>query len=324
MRLSLRLSPLFVILLFFSGISPLKAQEICNNGRDDDGDGLIDCFDEECSGMMGCEAFFYGQPEPDCGYTPPPLDEIEVTLLFETDEVRYPIDQRAGVFIGDMNGDGIADLVSRDNNPPRIQIFSGDDGRILQSIATPSTHPFGQTAIADVDADGLGDVFQIENNGALARYEFGNPNVVWRTGANIGDDNRVSTPQLADINQDGRPEVYVGDRIFDAITGIRIVDGGNNVNVGGYAGGDNSDRFPIYFDLFQPGDPRPDGTGNFGPEANGLEYIAGNEVWTVDFTANTANSGSFQLAAELDASNNEGDGLTSIADINGDGRMDVA
>ncbi|MEL7162420.1 MAG: VCBS repeat-containing protein, partial [Bacteroidota bacterium] len=129
--------------------------------------------------------------------------------------------------------------------------------------------------------------------------------------------------QLGDINQDGRPEVYVGDRIFDALTGIRYVDGGGNVNVGGYATGNNSDRFPLYFDLYQPNDPKPGG-GTFGPEANGMEYIAGNQVWTVDFTTGTANSGNFQLAAEYDGPTNNRDGLTSIADINGDGRMDVA
>jgi len=237
----------------------------------------------------------------------------------------YPIDQRAGVVVGDMNGDGVPDLVSRDNSPARIQIFSGDDGRILQSIVTPRTHPFGQIAIADVDEDGLGDAFQIEYTGVLARYEFGNPNPVWTTATNIGDDNLVSTPQIADINQDGIPEIYVGDRIFNAITGERYVDGDASVNVGGYATGGNSDRFPIYFDLYQPGDPRPDGTGNFGPEAAGMEYIAGNQVWTVDFNpAGGMDNGSYQLAAQYNGPANLRDGLTSIADINGDGRMDIA
>ena len=248
------------------------AQETnCGDGIDNDGDGLIDCFDPDCSGVGACEDFFFGQPDPDCNYEPPELEEIELNLLFQTDESRYPIDQRAGVVVGDMNGDGVPDLVSRDNNPARIQIFSGDDGRILQSIVTPRTHPFGQMAIADVDGNGLGDVFHVEYSGVLARYEFGNPDAVWRTANYVGDDVVVSTPQVADINQDGVPEVYVGDRIFDAITGIRYVDGGSNVNVGGYAGGSNADRFPIYFDLYQPGDPRPDGTGVFGPEAAGME-----------------------------------------------------
>ena len=30
-------------------VVPLSAQEICNNGRDDDNDGFIDCADWDCS-----------------------------------------------------------------------------------------------------------------------------------------------------------------------------------------------------------------------------------------------------------------------------------
>jgi len=51
--------------------------------------------------------------------SPPELEEIELNLLFETDETQYPIDQRAGVVVGDLDGDGIAELVSRDNSPAR-------------------------------------------------------------------------------------------------------------------------------------------------------------------------------------------------------------
>ncbi|TXF90121.1 HYR domain-containing protein [Neolewinella aurantiaca] len=320
------LSRLYIVIVFLLWLPQLAAQETaCGDGIDNDGDGLIDCYDGDCSGVAGCEDFFFGQPVPDCGFTPPELEEIELNLLYQTDEMLYPIDQRSGVVIGDMNGDGIPDLVSRDNNPSRLHIFSGDDGSILQSIVTPRTHPFGQVAIADVDEDGLGDAFQIEYTGVLARYEFGNPNPVWTTATNIGDDNLVSTPQIADINQDGVPEIYVGDRIFNAITGERYVDGDASVNVGGYGTGGNSDRYPIYFDLYQPGDPRPDGMGTFGPEAAGMEYIAGNQVWTVDFDPSGGmDNGSYQLAAEYSGPTNLRDGFTSIADINGDGRMDIA
>jgi hypothetical protein len=310
--------------LFCLYLSVLTGQETaCGDGVDNDGDGLIDCFDGDCQGISGCEDFFFNPPVPDCGFTPPELEEIELNLLFNTDESQYPIDQRAGVVVGDLDGDGIAELVSRDNGPARIQIFDGATGALKQSIVTPQSHPFGQMAIADVDEDGLGDIFHIEYTGVLARYEFGNPNPVWTTANGIGDDNNVSTPQIADINQDGIPEVYVGDRIFDAITGTRLIDGDNSVNVGGYNNGNNSDRFPIYFDLYQPGDPIPGGGGaTFGNEALGMEYIAGNQVWT---TNNPAGGGfQFNLAAEYNGPNNLADGLTSIADINGDGRMDIA
>ena len=49
---------LLVIILIFPII--LLGQEICNNGIDDDGDGLIDLFDDECE----CEGFSSTQSVP--------------------------------------------------------------------------------------------------------------------------------------------------------------------------------------------------------------------------------------------------------------------
>ncbi|MEM9821817.1 MAG: hypothetical protein AAF985_12125, partial [Bacteroidota bacterium] len=43
---------------FFLSISCLQAQEICNNGIDDDNDGFIDCGDTECSGNASCSDAF--------------------------------------------------------------------------------------------------------------------------------------------------------------------------------------------------------------------------------------------------------------------------
>ncbi|MEL6275177.1 MAG: FG-GAP-like repeat-containing protein, partial [Bacteroidota bacterium] len=115
-----------------------------------------------------------------------------------------------------------------------------------------------------------------------------------------------------------------GNRIFDSATGVRYT--AECGNVGGYAGGNNSDRYPIAYDFYQPGDPRPDGNGVFGSEAAGLELAAGDRVYTVDIgTVGQANSGDLMEVARLqDNAGNTGDGFTSLADINGDGRMDIA
>ena len=53
-------SCLLVLFLFFSTASGLLGQEICNNGLDDDNDGLIDCYDPDCSGITACTGFFVG------------------------------------------------------------------------------------------------------------------------------------------------------------------------------------------------------------------------------------------------------------------------
>ena len=49
-----RILPLILILILLTGFKVL-AQEICNNGIDDDGDGFIDCVDGDCDSDPGCE-----------------------------------------------------------------------------------------------------------------------------------------------------------------------------------------------------------------------------------------------------------------------------
>lgn len=293
--------------------------EICGNEIDDDGDGLIDCFDPDCDGEPGCNDFYFGAPTPDCRYVPPTAISFELELIFKTDETNFPIDQRCAAYVGDLDGDGIPEIVSKDPNPARLQIFSGATGASLQSIPIGTNHPFGQVALADVDRNGTGDIFLMENT-VLARYEYGTNTAIWKTGNNIGASQNVLSPQIIDFDNDGVPEIYVGNRIFNSLDGTRLVVGTGNQ--GAYLGGNNSDSWPIAFDIFQSGDPKPGG-GTFGSEADGAEFIAGNQVYTVDLGNGTADNGSMTLAATITGTN-IGDGLTSIADIDGDGEMDIA
>ncbi len=46
---------LFLFCLLVTGLQAAQAAEICDNGIDDDGDGMVDCADPECSGYTGCE-----------------------------------------------------------------------------------------------------------------------------------------------------------------------------------------------------------------------------------------------------------------------------
>jgi hypothetical protein len=292
--------------------------EICDNEIDDDGDGLIDCFDPDCGGNGNCVDFYFGEPTPDCRYVPPTATSFELELIYKTDHINFPIDQRCAAYVGDLDGDGIPEIVSKDPNRARLQIFSGATGASVQSIAIGGNHPFSQVALADVDRNGSGDIFVMENT-VLARYEFGSNTAVWKTGTNIGANVNVASPQVADFDNDGIPEVYVRNRIFSSQTGSRLVNGSGNV--GAYGTNNNGDSWPIAFDLFQQGDARPGG-GTFGAEADGLEFIAGNEVYLVDLGNSPVDNGSMTRVSRVTGTN-IGDGFTSIADLDNDGEMDI-
>jgi DNA-binding beta-propeller fold protein YncE len=69
---------------------------------------------------------------------------------------------------GDVNGDGVNDIIVSDNDSNKIYLFlMNKDGRISsQSSITVGNHPKG-IAIADLNADGKGDIVvcnQLDNN----------------------------------------------------------------------------------------------------------------------------------------------------------------
>ena len=256
---------------------PSLFMEICDNGIDDDGDGLIDCFDDDCFGTIACEGFYYGAAGSSCTFEPEASPEFELEFVCQTNDSLYPIDQRSAVYIGDMDGDGIPEMVANDPSPGRIQIFNGQDCSIKQSIVTENNHAFAQVAIADVDRNGLGDIFMFENGSNLARFEYGTTTALWRTADGI-EINNYSTPHIADFNADGIPEVYAGNQIYNSLDGVRLAMGTGSR--GEYSNTtSNTDSKVIAYDVFQSGDPKPGG-GTFGAEADGLELIAGNNVYT--------------------------------------------
>ncbi len=286
--------------------------EICDNELDDDGDGLVDCFDPDC---FSCTGFYFGQPTPTCQYVPPTASSFQLELVFQTDHNLYPIDQRCAVYVGDMDGDGVPEVVSKGTAANQLFVFSGVDGSHKQTFSSPANSPFSQVALGDVDRDGLGDVFIVNNSANIMRFEFGTAAAAWTSSA--ATHHSYDTPQLADFDYDGTPEVYSGARIFNAIDGTRLATGSGSI--GQY--GSNADKFSMAYDVFQNGDPKPGG-GNFGAEADGLELVAGNNVYTYEPGNGSQDNGTLTVVSSISGGLN--DGFTSMADIDGDGAVDIA
>jgi gliding motility-associated-like protein len=325
----IRFSLTIIFSILVTGL--LHSQETLIDGIDNDNDGYVDCFDSDLFGMPGCEPFYFGQPIPECREKPPVLSSYTLVEKFRTDNTLYPIDQRSGVFVGDMTDDGTPDIVSKHPGTGRLYIFNGIDGSLEQEFNQASnSNALNQPAIGDVDGDGWGDVFVVETDNFLKRYEYNNSlskgsvnnaAPAWTSSDRI--DNNIQSPQLADFNGDGTPEVYVGNAIFNAIDGTRLVAYNTGNNGGEQSGRD--DAWPHAYNVFNQGDLVPGGGGaTFGTEADGLEFIAGNQIYFVDLGNGTQDNGSLTLAQETTISGvTNGDGYTSVADLNGDNRIDV-
>ncbi len=69
---------LYTLILLLISLAA-SAQEICNDGIDNDGDGFIDCFDGECSTDPSCEGSYVGN-DATCEVTPSEFPDFTMTM----------------------------------------------------------------------------------------------------------------------------------------------------------------------------------------------------------------------------------------------------
>lgn len=284
--------------------SPLYAQEICNNGRDDDGDGFIDCYDSDCSASTFCKGFYLGD-EALCEATPPAFPQFTMALDFASpNETTNHLSRMA---IGDLNRDGKPEIITMNRYTDRIFILNGADGSIQQQ-ADVDFDPNWEVAIANIDNDDCGEIFFFgrydppgSNNDGNYLFAYDcNLNFLWRTEERLRGD--PINYGLADFDGDGRVELYVKDEIYDAHTGTRLIkstaSSWNRINGG-----------PVAVDM--EGDSQ-------------LELVLGCAIYSVDLGPRTLDAGSLTLLKSAPGYfiRNEYN-ATSVADYNQDGYLDV-
>ncbi len=297
------------LLLLLVGISMgAYAQEICNNGLDDDNDGYVDCFDPDCSGNFFCASQFFGGPVPACQTSPPPAPPFTMTQLWATDSVATPVDSRRTPMIGDIDLDGIPEVIT---GRPLVSnatfVFNGANGALERTIGSLPTAGMNGYAIADIDNDGFGEILMVaaasrqlycfEHNGGL-KWSSSVP-----VGYGAGDD--AWTPAIADFEEDGIPEIYLGNQIFNSVNGNLIASSASAGAKGANAGSPN-EPFSVAADVLPTG---------FCPDCAGLELVAGNTVYSVNLGAGSITARTSITGAP--------DGLTSLGDIDRDGDIDA-
>lgn len=315
--LNRKVLPFLLSLALFWGISPAFAQESnCGDGIDNDGDGLIDCFDNDCGGTNDCADFYYGVPVPDCQYVPPAdAENFAIELAWQTDQVNYPIDQRHIPLVGDVDNDGDPEVLAIfPATPGYIRIFSGIDGSHERSIAIAAgLNGFSNLAIADIDEDGTAEIFVVDKNSKLVRAEH-DGTITWTSTAAVPGN--TNSPSIANFDASGAAEIYVGNQIFRASDGVLLVngtDGSGGGNTGGYV---STESYPIAVDVFSSTDVIPATGLPCGGDCDGLELVAGNACYSVDLTSTSG-------LTLVSSATGLGDGVTSIADMDNDGDPDA-
>ena len=303
------------LLLGFQGFS----QEICDNGIDDDGDNLVDVFDPDCpcdDQTLLCQ--------PSCEYSVPggPLNFTQQWSSNDTvPNYQTPL-------VADIDNDGVPEIVmmsahSLVTSDPRrakdLLIINGATGATELTISTPFMAWVGPNpvAIADIDGDGFGEIIiasidHSDNAAGDRRYLYCYEHtgaLKWKSNAQYGYAGTAifgSALGITDFNSDGVAEVYVYNQIFNATTGVLLVEGGA---VGGKA----------IMTRQSWGDVANPVAANLTTHS-GLELACGNTVYNVTLTNTSGTAGNSMTAITIAG---YADGYTSLADIDLDGNLDV-
>ncbi|MCB0543252.1 MAG: VCBS repeat-containing protein [Lewinellaceae bacterium] len=304
----LRRKTYFLFFLFAPFFLYSQSAEICDNGIDDDGDGLIDCYDQDCTCTGQCDDFYYTTCNADCYYIPP-CGQISLG-------VQWTAEAETGTYstlaAGDMDGDGIPDVVTYRVEAEDIFIIDGATGATKVHIVAPTIWPGGTApAIADLDHDGFGELVMVGFDRLLYCYEH-DGTLKYTSAAPVGfaPRYRFAVPNIADFDHDGWAEVNIGNQVFNGQTGALLASGGANVSAG-----EHPARVAVGFSFASPVamDVLPD---SFCPDCAGLEIVAGNQVLSVNL-----NTGA--VTPVVTAPPEVSDGFTSIADFDGDGDLDA-
>ena len=282
----------------------LSAQEICNNGRDDDNDGFIDCYDTDCSVSTFCKGFYLGD-DALCEATPPAFPQFTMALDFASP--NQTTNHLSRMAVGDLNRDGKPEIITMNRYTDELYILNGTDGTVQRKV-TADFDPNWEVAIGNIDNDNCGEIFFFgyddlsgsANDGYYLYAYDCNLNFIWKTAEKLRGD--PINYGLADFDGDGKVEVYVKDEIFDAHTGLRLVKSTatswTRINGG-----------PVAVDM--EGDDK-------------LELVLGCAIYSVNLGARTLDAGSLTLLKSVPNYfiRNEYN-ATSVADYNQDGFLDV-
>lgn len=194
--------------------------EICDNGRDDDGDNYVDCYDTDCP----CAS-----PTLSC-HDRTVLSDIKGRVAWMTNSDRVSV---VGVpLVGNLNPltDSLPEIIVPTATPSinglgsRFLIFQGDGSNAdaPDQVILPGSflnYPMAHPTIADLDNDGRPELIAMNSEGFVyifTDYKPGGSPAMKIWVVNTTQNSLYNGLRLhpADFDHDGISELYSGDKVF--------------------------------------------------------------------------------------------------------------
>ncbi len=225
------------------------------------------------------------------------------------------------VAIGDIDGDGKADLIVPDyNSPYNISVFRNTStvGTIsfaakVDFAAYPG--PWG-LAIGDLDGDGKLDVAVANNNSPYNISVFRNTStpgtISFATRVDYATGNLPYMIAIGDLDGDGKPDIASPNAISSTVSTFRNLSTPGTISFAAkvdFPAVSNSEGIAI-------GDMDGDGKSDM--------IVAGYGSGVASVFRNTSTLGTINFAAKVDFTTASNPAHVALGDLNGDGKLDIA
>ena len=256
------------------------------------------------------------------------------TILYTFEgENSYDYFGRSVDFAGDTNGDGYPDLIIGAygyNSTGSVQIYSGQDGRILHRIDGSSyNREFGYSVsgAGDVNADGYDDVvigaYLDDSSGSASVYSGIDASLLYVFKSSSNDYRGLVVSGAGDVNADGHADVIVGvyrddtagrdagsAQVFSGKTGLLLYE---------FNGDSEYDYFGIA--VGEAGDVNGDGYSDVVVGATG-DSREGRSSGSANIFSGKDGSVVYRVYGDSDFEN-LGISVNNVGDIDGDGSDEI-
>ena len=145
----------------------------------------------------------------------------------------------------DDNQDGVIDrldkpdiivLSNQTTSSSVLSVLNGEDSSEIWSLRGTPLSSYGSVSVADIDGDGVVEILGISWSGrSLLAYEH-TGELKWQTSTSDVGSSPRSALTIADINNDGSPEIVHGNRVYSSSGELMWVGSHDRGNNGNYPG----------------------------------------------------------------------------------------